>query len=77
MDQQILIQFLKKYRNRVIAINRFFRHIKNNYSRFEKTFTKEGNFFARGLSIFHISEQHYISYVESKSISEISKDLLG
>lgn len=77
MDQQTLIQFLKKYKDRSTALNHFFRHIKNNYTRFEKTFTKGGNFSASRLSISHISGQYYITYLKSKSISEISKELLG
>lgn len=80
MDQQTLIQFLKKYKNYRIAIENFFKYTGENDSRFQKTFLKGGRFTSYGSAacfLKHISGQEYFAYLRTKSISEISKELLG
>lgn len=80
MDQQTLIQFLKKYKDRGDAVNKFFIYLKRNDSRFQATFLKGKNFTSYDKyagCMHHISGQYYFNYLHSKSISQIAKDLLS
>lgn len=80
MDQQTLIQFLKKYKDRGDAINKFFIYLKRNDFRFQDTFLKGKKFTSYDKyagCMKHISGEDYFGYLCSKSISEIAKDLLN